>query len=193
MENFSFQYLKHGKALCRKVFGGFVETFNFHNDFIRNLRGDADGNGNAGGNGRITLDTSDPRHPVIRFRNDEAAKGKGSSGGAQAYWTYTQADDGEGETVGIWANCVAQIGYRAGIRLNGGTGTFTLSGSEAGDGYYYAKFTGQGESCEIVKKQPGSFDPIDLVNDAVYVYIGRVEEGVQTDGIYSIPVVYRYA
>ena len=34
----ALQYLRHGKALCGKVFKRFVETFNYHNDFIANLK-----------------------------------------------------------------------------------------------------------------------------------------------------------
>ena len=37
------QHLKHGKALCGKVFGRFVETFNALVDFMLGLRGDAEG------------------------------------------------------------------------------------------------------------------------------------------------------
>lgn len=58
------QYLKKGKALCGKVFGSFVETFNWHNDFCKNLCGDADIPGNE--NGKITVSRSDPSAPVIR-------------------------------------------------------------------------------------------------------------------------------
>lgn len=63
MANAAVQYLKHGKALCGKVFGSFVETFNGLVDFKVNLRGDAD---RQDGNGHITLDRTDPRHPIIR-------------------------------------------------------------------------------------------------------------------------------
>lgn len=74
--NFNFEYLKHGKALCGKVFSGFVETFNLHNDFIRNLTGDAD---IPKGGGHINFDKADPFHPVIR------CDGKcGGSGGVTA-------------------------------------------------------------------------------------------------------------
>ena len=73
------QYLKHGKALCGKVFAAFVETFNWHNDFCKNLKGDADLPGNGGGNGAITLDRRDPRNPIIRFKggkeNEQTAEG----------------------------------------------------------------------------------------------------------------------
>ena len=62
------QYLKHGKALCGRVFGMFVDTFNWHNDYLLNLRGDRDVNGD---HGRITLDCSEPHHPVIRYVRPE--------------------------------------------------------------------------------------------------------------------------
>ena len=47
------QHLKHGKALCGKVFGRFVETFNALVDFMHGLRGDAEG---KNGEGHITYD-----------------------------------------------------------------------------------------------------------------------------------------
>lgn len=61
----NLEYLRHGKALCGKVFGRFVETFNFHNDFISNLKGDAD---QQVVGGKINIDRTDERHPVIRCR-----------------------------------------------------------------------------------------------------------------------------
>ena len=69
----NLEYLRHGKALCGKVFRRFVETFNFHNDFISNLKGDAD---QQVVGGKIHLDRTDERHPVIR------CKGCGVNGGA---------------------------------------------------------------------------------------------------------------
>lgn len=59
----NLEYLRHGKALCGKVFRRFVETFNFHNDFVTNLKGDAD---LPVVGGRVNLDRTDERHPVIR-------------------------------------------------------------------------------------------------------------------------------
>lgn len=47
------QHLKHGKALCGKVFGRFVETFNALVDFMLGIKGDADG---KNGEGHITYD-----------------------------------------------------------------------------------------------------------------------------------------
>ena len=59
----NLEYLRHGKALCGKVFRRFVETFNFHNDFISNLKGDAD---LPVVGGKVNVDRTDERHPVIR-------------------------------------------------------------------------------------------------------------------------------
>ena len=58
------QKLRHGKALCKAVFGGFVDTFNWLVDFCSSLKGDRDAN--PAGDGRITVDRSDPSAPVIR-------------------------------------------------------------------------------------------------------------------------------
>ena len=60
----ALQYLRHGKALCGKVFKRFVETFNYHNDFIANLIGDGD---LPTSDGCIKIDRTDPTHPVIRL------------------------------------------------------------------------------------------------------------------------------
>ena len=62
----NLEYLRHGKALCGKVFRRFVETFNFHNDFISNLKGDADLQ--VVGMGHVNVDRTDERHPVIRCK-----------------------------------------------------------------------------------------------------------------------------
>lgn len=58
------QKLKHGKALCGRTFGGFVDTFNWLVDFCLSLEGDKDANT---ANGRISLDRSDESAPVIRY------------------------------------------------------------------------------------------------------------------------------
>ena len=63
----ALQYLRHGKALCGKVFRRFVETFNYHNDFVANLKGDGDLPTSCG---VINLDRTDPFHPVIRLNKN---------------------------------------------------------------------------------------------------------------------------
>lgn len=72
----TIEYLKHGKALCGKVFAAFVETFNWHNDFCKNLKGDADLPGKAGATGRITVDRTDPANPIIRLESTNASNGE---------------------------------------------------------------------------------------------------------------------
>lgn len=69
----SFQYLKHGKALCGKAAPRFVETFNHLVDFTKNIKGDAD-IGKEGG--RIHVDRTDPDNPVIRFSEGEGCGGE---------------------------------------------------------------------------------------------------------------------
>lgn len=71
------QHLKHGKALCGKVFARFVETFNALVDFMCNVHGDADANS---GQGHITFDRSNPLHPVIRCDGCRLNGGGGDSG-----------------------------------------------------------------------------------------------------------------
>ena len=71
------QHLKHGKALCGKVFGRFVETFNALVDFMLGLRGDADG---KNGEGHITYDRE---NNIIRC-DGCGGKGGGSASGVTA-------------------------------------------------------------------------------------------------------------
>lgn len=65
------QHLKHGKALCGKVFGRFVETFNALVDFMLGIKGDADG---KNGEGHITYDR---KNNIFRC---DGCGGKGGSG-----------------------------------------------------------------------------------------------------------------
>lgn len=78
MADFKLQYLKHGKSLCGKVFGTFVETFNRLVDFQANLKGDGD----VSGDGLVTVDRADPAHPVIRL--DRSKLPTGGEGQAKA-------------------------------------------------------------------------------------------------------------
>ena len=79
MADFELQYLKHGKSLCGRVFGTFVETFNRLVDFHANLKGDGD----VSDDGLVTVDRADPAHPVIRLDRSKLPTGE-SSGGASA-------------------------------------------------------------------------------------------------------------
>ena len=77
----NLEYLRHGKALCGKVFRRFVETFNFHNDFVSNLKGDAD---LPVVGGKLHLDRTDERHPVIRCQG--CGNGGGNATGSPVPW-----------------------------------------------------------------------------------------------------------
>ena len=92
--NFNFEYLKHGKALCGKVFKRFVETFNFHNDFISNLKGDADLPTEGG---HVTVDTTDSSHPVIRCRGCEVKVKKKKSAPFPFEYMLVNPEQDEGE------------------------------------------------------------------------------------------------
>ena len=70
------QYLKHGKALCGKVFRNFVETFNHLVDVTENIKGDADLPGAKKG---IKIDRANPSAPIIRLVGDFG--GGGGDGG----------------------------------------------------------------------------------------------------------------
>lgn len=76
MADFELQYLKHGKSLCGKVFGRFVETFNALVDFMNGLRGDAEG---KNGEGHITYDR---KNNIIRC--DGCGGTSGGASGASA-------------------------------------------------------------------------------------------------------------
>ena len=60
----ALEVLTHDKLLAKKTFPQFVETFNYTVNRCDNLRGDADGDNDQG---KITVDNSDPEHPVIRY------------------------------------------------------------------------------------------------------------------------------
>lgn len=83
------QELRHGKLLTKENFPQFVDTFNYAVKRLENLKGDADVRPNGGW---VTVDNSDPEHPVIRLRNTPSVNGSGS----QEYkepWTLDFSED----------------------------------------------------------------------------------------------------
>lgn len=64
------ELLRHGRLLCGSVFRFFVETWNWLVGYVDNMKGDADVNPQSG---YITIDRTDPDHPVIRFCADKLA------------------------------------------------------------------------------------------------------------------------
>lgn len=95
MAAFGVQLLKRGLALCGKNFGGFVEAWNHVVQRSANICGDADANP---ADGRISVDNTNPDHPVIRF--DASNLGSSGSSGSDALPSAFMAtpnydDDGE--------------------------------------------------------------------------------------------------
>lgn len=86
------QKLRHDKLLTQKNFPSFVDTFNYFGDFIENLKGDADVRPD---NGCITVDRSNPDHPVIRLKGSLPSGG----GGGQASYTEPWTIDFEEDTI----------------------------------------------------------------------------------------------
>lgn len=99
----ALQYLRHGKALCGKVFKRFVETFNYHNDFIANLKGDGD---LPMSDGCILLDLTDPKHPVIRFNKQKLDLPPGGGSGLPGRFDI-QIEPGE---TASFSNCYYDVG-----------------------------------------------------------------------------------
>lgn len=64
------ELLQHGKILCGSVFRLFVETWNWLVGYVDNMKGDVDVNPQSG---YISIDRTDPDHPVVRFRADKVA------------------------------------------------------------------------------------------------------------------------
>ena len=115
MANFAIQYLKHGKALCGKAFNNFVETFNWHNSFCKNLKGDGDLSAACG---KIHLDRSKPDFPVIRCSgcdyvpepgDDDAYETEGCFRLVKSV-TEPESEDDEPETVFSLADCYYSVG-----------------------------------------------------------------------------------
>ena len=110
----ALQYLRHGKALCGKVFKRFVETFNYHNDFIANLKGDGD---LPMSDGCINLDLVDPKHPVIRLNKQKLALPDPKQGGAQSPGRFDitieegeEDEDSEPSHTATFSNCYYDVG-----------------------------------------------------------------------------------
>ena len=143
MADFELQYLKHGKSLCGKVFGTFVETFNRLVDFHANLKGDGD----VSDDGIVTVDRADPAHPVIRLDRSKLPTGGSSGGGSSAdlsgsAFGLVEAKDADGNVTGrSVVNCYWNAG---GVTHSGGNADIGLS-----TGIAYAEFPGGAESFSV--------------------------------------------
>ena len=92
------QKLSHDKILTQKNFPLFVETYNYIADRVENLKGDYDENQLAG---NITVDNSDPEHPVIRFIPGSQVSG---TSGTPSVWELSS-----GENSYALRNCTVRL------------------------------------------------------------------------------------
>lgn len=88
--------LRHGRLLCGSVFRFFVETWNWLTAYVDNMKGDAETDPQSG---YITIDRTDPDHPVIRFRADKVAAAAASAALDEVSLN-TRAADGKAQIKG---------------------------------------------------------------------------------------------
>ena len=86
--------LRHGRLLCGSVFRFFVETWNWLTAYVDNMKGDAETDPQSG---YITIDRSDPDHPVIRFRADKVSTGGGGGTEMDGISLNTRTADGKAQ------------------------------------------------------------------------------------------------
>lgn len=143
MAAFGVQLLKQGLALCGKNFTNFVEAWNHVVQRSANLCGDADANP---ADGRISVDNTNPDHPVIRF--DATGLTGGSSGGD---------DSGDDDTDSDEAKCVTSANAAKGdvYVIGGGHIDVETNGQTIKISYNENK---DGEDDD---PQPGETDPCD--------------------------------
>lgn len=175
MADFSYQYLKHGKALCGAVFGTFVETFNRLVSRAENMKGDKE---TGDGAGYITVDNADPDHPVIRF---DASKLKSADEAAYDFsasaFGLKETKDDEGEvTSRSVVNCWWNVG---GV-------THTASDQDIGlaTGVIYAKFEENGTALTIgAATDAAALNELqyDVLTYVVPLYMIDAETGAASD------------
>lgn len=71
------QTLEKGKLLTGDNFPAFTETWNYVANRIENMKGDRDANPETG---HITIDNSDPDHPIVRYVGKDPKDGGGETG-----------------------------------------------------------------------------------------------------------------
>ena len=98
--------LRHGKLICQAIYPTFVETWNWLVRFTSTMKGDADVNPQAG---YITIDRTDPDHPIIRFRADRLPQAGVVEVSADGPFSPIYDTEGEDpEVVTGFANCYWQ-------------------------------------------------------------------------------------
>lgn len=141
-----------------------------------NLSGDGDGHGEGT---RVEVDHAIPSHPVIRIRTDNRDNGGGGGGGGESGgrspWTFVP---GQG-----WTNPSVQVGVSIYT-----TPSYFPGLDSTADGTYYLKVDISTNEFTVTTSGSSSND-----GDSVCrIYIGTVEDGEQTDGIYTMPIIWAY-
>ena len=192
--------LQHGKLLCGSVFRFFVETWNWLVGYVDNMKGDADVNPQGG---HITIDRTDPDHPVVRFRADKAAGGA-HGGDAALPWSFacTIKEGGEGEEetrTGGWFNCRTQIGFDIWGSPDTDCSHLILGTDQRDDGDYYLEVVlanntegRESDAAEIKLAADMDSTASDYIGGIIRIFIGTVEDGKLTDAPHFNPVVYKY-
>lgn len=87
------QHIQHDKALNKKNFPLFAETFNYTVDRADNIKGDGDVDPQ---NGFVHVDNTNPEHPIIRLINTDklgvGGHGGGGSGSIEP-WDFNYEDN----------------------------------------------------------------------------------------------------
>ena len=194
--------LQHGKLLCGSVFRFFVETWNWLVGYVDNMKGDADVNPQAG---HITIDRTDPDHPVVRFRADKAAGGA-YGGDAAIPWSFDctieEGGEGEGEEetrTGGWYNCRAQIGFEIFGSPDTACRPLILGTNQCDDGSYYLEVTlstntegREYDAAEIKLAADMDSTESDYIGGIIRIFIGTVADGKLIYAQHFNPVVYKY-
>jgi len=107
-----------------------------------------------------------------------------------------ETDPVSGELVPVWKRKIIQIGYSLYDYDSELYSEKYSDSTEGADGWYYLKLTFEPDNFSTVPvaemvcldQAPTS----DWTNHIHYVYIGRVQNGVQTAGTYTVPIIYMY-
>lgn len=141
------------------------------------LSGDGDGHGEGT---RAEVDHAIPSHPVIRIRTDNRDDGGGGGGGggesdSRSPWTFVAGQGWTNPAVQVGTSCYTASSYFSGL-------------SSTTDGTYYLKVDVSTNEFTVTTDGSSSSDGASVCR----IFIGTVEDGEQTEGIYTMPVIWAY-
>lgn len=91
-----------------------------------------------------------------------------------------------GLNTNVTGKCGAEIGSQAQHQSDEIQGL-----DKTDDGTYYVEVDLVEETAELKIATGGNIPPNDFVHNKVNVYIGTVDDGIQTDGIFFVPCIYK--